>query len=77
MSGIAELKGKIFSLFGTYAVPAVLVEGGFLSNPMEAQLLQNSDYRDRLVAAIAEGILSYERTRPRLPYAAPGLASRN
>jgi N-acetylmuramoyl-L-alanine amidase len=52
--------------------PAALIEGGFLSNQLEAQLLKNSDYRDRIAAAIAEGILSYQRTRPR--EAAPALA---
>lgn len=45
--------------------PAVLVEGGFLSNLMEAQLLTNTDYRDRMAAAIVEGILSYEKTQQR------------
>jgi len=43
--------------------PAVLVEGGFLSNPLEAQLLVNSDYRQRLAGAIAEGIVNYEKTQ--------------
>lgn len=41
--------------------PAVLVEGGFISNMFEAQLLTNSDYLDRMAAAMVEGILSYER----------------
>ena len=45
--------------------PAVLVEGGFLSNPLEAQLLMNSDYRQRLAGAIAEGIVNYEKTQQR------------
>lgn len=44
---------------------AVLVEAGFLSNTFEAQLLSNPDYRDRLAGAIAEGVVSYQRTRPR------------
>lgn len=49
--------------------PAVLVEGGFISNLFEAQLLTNSDYRERLAAAMVEGILSYEKTlhRPAQP----------
>jgi N-acetylmuramoyl-L-alanine amidase len=45
--------------------PAVLVEGGFINNPLEAQLISNADYRDRLARAIAEGIMSYQKTRPR------------
>jgi N-acetylmuramoyl-L-alanine amidase len=42
--------------------PAVLVEGGFISNALEAQLLTNADYRDRVAAGITEGILNYEKT---------------
>lgn len=45
--------------------PAVLVESGFISNSLEAALLKNADYRQRLAAAIAEGVLSYQKTRPR------------
>jgi N-acetylmuramoyl-L-alanine amidase len=39
--------------------PAVLVEAGFLSNTLEAQLLNNADYRERLAAGITEGLLAY------------------
>ena len=52
------------------ALGAVLVEGGFINNPLEAQLISNSQYRDRLARAVAEGIMSYQRTRPR-PSTAP------
>lgn len=37
--------------------PAVLVEVGFMSNPVEAHLLRQGFYRERVAAAIAEGIL--------------------
>jgi N-acetylmuramoyl-L-alanine amidase len=37
--------------------PAVLVEGGFLSNPLERRLLCTGPYRDRLARSIAEGIM--------------------
>ncbi len=55
--------------------PSVLVEGGFISNPLEAQLLTNEDYRQRLAGAIAEGIVNYQRIQP-LP-SRPKLASLN
>ena len=45
--------------------PAVLVEVGFLSNPLEAQSLRNEDYRDKIAASIAEGVLTYQKNRPR------------
>jgi N-acetylmuramoyl-L-alanine amidase len=44
--------------------PAVLVEGGFMSNPMEARLLGNGDYRDRMARGIAEGVMTYLKSRP-------------
>lgn len=47
--------------------PAVLVEGGFINNPLEAALISNGEYRQRLASAIAEGIMSYQKTRPQPP----------
>lgn len=39
---------------------AILIEGGFLTNATEERKLLNPDYRDRLVKAITEGILTYK-----------------
>lgn len=50
--------------------PAVLIEAGFISNGIEATLLKNADYRDRIAAAIAEGVALYQKTRT-LPEATP------
>lgn len=47
--------------------PAVLVEAGFLSNPLENQLLRNEEYRQRLANAIAEGIMTYEKSQHAAP----------
>ena len=44
------------------ACPAILVESGFLSNPIEEQRLLSSDYRDKLAKGIADGILDYRKT---------------
>jgi N-acetylmuramoyl-L-alanine amidase len=46
--------------------PAALVECGFISNPFEARLIANTDYRDRLAKALAEGVMSYTKSRPRV-----------
>lgn len=40
-------------------VPAVIVECGFLSCPEEARLLSETDYQEKLAAAIAKGIESW------------------
>ena len=38
--------------------PAVLVECGYLTNPSEADLLDDDDFQDRVARAIAEGIIA-------------------
>ena len=40
-------------------VPSVLVELGFLSNASDIANLQQSDWRDRVVNALARGIADY------------------
>ena len=42
--------------------PAVLVEGGFLSNNGDIAKLATEDYRQELAAAITEGIVRYRDT---------------
>jgi len=42
--------------------PAVLIEGGFLTNPHEEQSILSPDYRETLARAIADGILAYKKT---------------
>ena len=39
--------------------PAVLVEGGFLTNADEINKLATSDYREQIAAAISDGIIHY------------------
>ncbi len=41
--------------------PAVMIECGFLSNAAECAVLQNENYQDRLVAILADCILSAQR----------------
>lgn len=40
-------------------IPAVIVECGFLSNPKEERLLNSEEYREKIVDAIAKGIIRY------------------
>lgn len=47
--------------------PAVLVEGGFLTNKDEALKLTNADYREQMAMGIAEGIVNYRATVPIQP----------
>jgi N-acetylmuramoyl-L-alanine amidase len=42
--------------------PAVLVEGGFLTNQDDVKKLANGDYREQIAVAISEGIVRYRDT---------------
>ena len=42
--------------------PAVLVEGGFLTNKNEIWKLADANYREQLAVAISDGILKYRET---------------
>jgi N-acetylmuramoyl-L-alanine amidase len=42
--------------------PAVLVEGGFLTNKDDVNKLANGDYREQIAAAISDGVVQYRET---------------
>lgn len=48
-----------YYLLKKVAVPIVIVECGFLSNPSEELLLAEEDYQDKVAEGIVKGILSY------------------
>jgi N-acetylmuramoyl-L-alanine amidase len=36
--------------------PAILIEGGFMSNPHEARLIENPEFRQKLAEAVADAL---------------------
>ena len=52
-------KTEQFFVLANVRHPAVLVEGGFISNKDDATKLGNADYREEIAAAINDGILHY------------------
>jgi len=50
---------KQFFVIANVSSPAVLIEGGFITNKDELSKLVSEDYRDQLAAAVADGILRY------------------
>jgi N-acetylmuramoyl-L-alanine amidase len=40
--------------------PAILILGGYLSNPQEAEMIANPDYRERLADALVKGLVNFE-----------------
>jgi len=59
------IRGRELYVVRHTRAPAVLVEGGFISNPFDARLIATPEYRDRLAAAIVEGVVQYHKTVPR------------
>lgn len=57
------VKARDFYVVSNVRGPSVLVEAGFMSNPIEARLLANPSYRDRIAAAVVEGVMSYVKDR--------------
>ena len=56
------VKQAPFYVLGGAAMPAVLVEIGFISNPQEEQRLRDDGYRDRIARALSAGIAAYKRS---------------
>ena len=53
------LKDANFYVLRNSAIPAVLVEGAFISNPTDALMLANPDVREAMAEGIGQGILAY------------------
>jgi N-acetylmuramoyl-L-alanine amidase len=50
-----------FYVLGGAAMPAILVEIGFVTNPKEERRLKESKYRDEIARAIFSGLADYKR----------------
>jgi N-acetylmuramoyl-L-alanine amidase len=55
------VKQAPFYVLGGAAMPAILVEIGFITNPREEEQLRDDGYRDRIARALAAGLLAYKR----------------
>ena len=55
------LKRQRFSVLRHTHAPAVLLELGYLTNPIEAKRIRDADYRQKLAEAICAGIVRYQK----------------
>jgi len=53
------IKRARFSVLSGIKHPAILIEGGFMSNPAEARLIENKTYQATVATAVYEGIFRY------------------
>jgi N-acetylmuramoyl-L-alanine amidase len=59
-----RVKSAPYYVIRRNANPAILVEGGFLSNPVESRRIASPSYRDALAEQIYQGILAYRGKPP-------------
>jgi N-acetylmuramoyl-L-alanine amidase len=50
-----------FAVLRDAAMPAILIEGGYMTNPTEGKKIYDSAYRKQMAAAIVKGILAYQK----------------
>jgi len=50
-----------FAVLRDAVMPAVLIEAGFLSHPVEGRQILSAAYRQRIARAIVEALLAYKR----------------
>lgn len=55
------LRRARFAVLRTAKMPAVLIEGGFLSDSVEQEEIADPKYRGQMAAAIVRGVLAYQR----------------
>jgi len=53
------IKVNQFFVIANVTSPAVLIEGGFLTNKEDVSRLTSEDYREQIAAAVSDGILRY------------------
>jgi len=59
-----------FAVLRDAAMPAILIEGGYMTNPTEGKKIYDASWRKQMAAAIVKGILAYQKlTAP--PVVAP------
>jgi len=55
------VKRARFQVLREATMPAVLIEGGFMSHPGEGRKIYDAGYRKQMARAIVEGVLAYKR----------------
>ena len=56
------LKRSRFEVLREAVMPAILIEGGFMSNAADAKNIYDPSFRKRMAQAIVNGILAYKKT---------------
>jgi len=68
--------GDYYYVLRTTNMPAVIVEGAYVTNPHDARLLASPSFRQKLANSIAAGILAYQRSLVAQPLPATATPTR-
>ena len=62
-SGVTDrgVRRARFEVLRSAQMPAILVEGGYMSHPVEGKKIFDAGYRKQMAAAILRGILAYQK----------------
>jgi N-acetylmuramoyl-L-alanine amidase len=55
------VKRARFAVLRDATMPAILIEGGFMTHPLEGKKIYSADYRRQMAAAIVKAIESYQK----------------
>jgi N-acetylmuramoyl-L-alanine amidase len=50
-----------FAVLRDATMPAILIEGGYMTNPVEGKKIYSADYRREMAAAIVKAVLAYQK----------------
>lgn len=64
------VKRARFAVLRDATMPAILIEGGFMTHPAEGKKIYNADYRRQMAAAIVKGIMAYQKLTAPAPHRA-------
>jgi N-acetylmuramoyl-L-alanine amidase len=66
-----DVRRARFEVLRTAQMPAILVEGGYMSHPVEGKKIFDAGYRKQMAAAMVKGILNYQKIT--MPAVAPAI----
>jgi N-acetylmuramoyl-L-alanine amidase len=64
-----------FAVLRDAAMPAILIEGGYMTHPVESKRIFDSAYRKQMASAIVKGVRAYQKLTA--PPVSPSLAAAN
>ena len=59
--------GDYYYVLRNTKMPAVIIEGAYVSNPREARMLATASFRQKIADSIVRGILAYQKTLTAAP----------